>query len=65
MMKPGLAEHVHDERQDRVRSGAHVQRPDGQPGGFDSDHRNSSRNQPAHSIAAEVGRAMLTAHLQR
>ena len=59
-MRTRFTEHAHHARQRRLRSGAHVQRLDGQPHRVDADHRSSSRSQAAHSAAATNGQSTFT-----
>ena len=54
-MGPGLAEHLHDAREQSVGADAHVHRFDREPQGIDADQRRISRSQAAHASAALVG----------
>ena len=55
VMGLGLAEHLHDPREQPLGADAHVHRLDREPQGIDADHRRISRAQAAHCAAAVIG----------
>jgi hypothetical protein len=65
MVRLRFAKDPDDLRQDRFRSGPHIEWPRRQPQGIDPDHRSQSRNQAAQSPDAWTGQSTLIAALPR
>src|SRR5882757_5650249 len=65
MMRTRFAKDIHDAGQRLVDAGTHVKRLHCEPGRIDPDHRMSSRNNSAHSCAADAGHSTVTLPPQR